>query len=245
MASYSIITDTLTVSPPLNSRERAYLRRLNGSAPVGTPGSHCPWEPSDDGTTLTIFEEFGTKQPVAEWTAYLAGHLLGPTGPERSGRRLKGFTYDHTLRGDVRVQGMGHGDVWTLRCRGDGITVHRDSMPCASCWAGALVGYRPTCAYRFIHPVHEANLLDGHDVYFDHDGMEELCPVTHVVPGRADHPGGDLAVAAPLLRGLVDRPGPDPRREALQLPGHPERCHGHRLPLSWLSIGTKNGCGTF
>lgn len=175
MASYSIITDTLTVSPPLNSRERAYFRRLNGSAPVGTPGYHCPWEPSDDGTTLTIFEEYGTKQPVAEWTAYLAGHLLGPTGPGRFGRRLKGFTYDHTLRGDVRVQGMGHGDVWTLRCREDGITVHRDSMPCASCWSGALLGYRPTCAYRFIHPVHEANLLDGHDVDFDHDGMEELC----------------------------------------------------------------------
>lgn len=175
MSGYSIITDTLTVSPPLNASERAHLRRLSNAAPVRTPGYHSPWAPCDDGTTLEVFEEFGTKQPVAEWAAYLATHLLGPTGPDRHGRALKGFTYDHTLLGDVEVQGRAGGDVWTLRCREDGITVHRDSMPCASCWAGALLDMRPTCAYRFIHPVREANLIDGHDVNFDHDGMEAEC----------------------------------------------------------------------
>ncbi|WP_370327567.1 hypothetical protein [Euzebya sp.] len=48
-------------------------------------------------------------------------------------------------------------------------------MPCASCWAEVLLAVRPTQAYRFVHPVRAANLIDGRFPRFDHEAMEEEC----------------------------------------------------------------------
>ncbi len=118
---------------------------------------------------------FGTKEPLAEWAAYLSTHLLGPDGPARHGGALKGFTYDHRLLGEVQVDGRSRTDRWTLCGTADGLVVERTSMPCASCWAEMLLMVRPTVAYRFIHPVRAANLVDGRFPGFDHEGMEAEC----------------------------------------------------------------------
>jgi hypothetical protein len=170
-------TDVLTVTPPLNRQEQRYLRGLSRDAggAIRRPGIFCPWEPADDGATLHVFEEWGTKQPLAEWAAYLASHLLGPDSPRLHGRLLKGFTYDHVLTGRVEVEGQAAGDRWTLVAGQDGVAVERRHMPCASCWTSALLSARPTEAYRFVHPVREANLIDGRLPRFDHRAMEVEC----------------------------------------------------------------------
>lgn len=176
MAETAFTTDALTVSPPLNARERSYLTRLTHSAGAARrPGYHCPWKPSSDGSTLVPASQFGTKEPLAEWAAYLARDLFGPDGPTHHGRALKGFTYNHVITGTVTVEGPAPNDRWSLECTPDGMLVRREHMPCASCWTGLLLTVRPTVAYRFIHPVGAANLTDGHFPNFDHDDLEAAC----------------------------------------------------------------------
>lgn len=155
--------DTLTVDPPLNPRERAYLRRLGRGTPSRGrwPGSSLPWTIGDDGATLSMDVEFGTKEPIAEWVVFLRTHLLGEEGPALVGRTFAGFTYDHRVLGEATVTGEIRTDRWTLIADEDGVVVDRFSMPCPSCWAGTLLTVRPSNAYRFLHPVAEGNMLDG------------------------------------------------------------------------------------
>ncbi len=82
---------------------------------------------------------------------------------------------DHRLSGTVQVEGRGPGDRWRLHAGTGGFVVKRTEMPCASCWAETLLMVHPTVAYQFIHPVHDANLLDGHFPAFDHEAMKAEC----------------------------------------------------------------------
>ncbi|CAN5304718.1 hypothetical protein BH23ACT9_BH23ACT9_32130 [soil metagenome] len=176
MGATTFTDDTITVSPPLNPREVSYLRRLNRSAEgrIARPGNHLPWWPSEDGTRLHL-PPFGTREPIAEWASYLRTHLLGPSGPRLHGRWLSDFTYDHHLQGGLSVSGRAPTDRWTLECRPEGLVVRRQSMPCPACWAELLLWVRPTVAYRFLHPVRDANLVDGQMPAFDHDELGEAC----------------------------------------------------------------------
>ena len=155
--------DTLTIDPPLNPRERAYLRRLGRGVPQRGrwPGYWLPWVVSDDGTALSLEIEYGTKEPLAEWVAFLGTHLLGDEGPTRTGRTFAGFTYDHRILGEASVTGEVPTDRWTIVVDDHGVAVDRFSLPCAWCWASVLMTVRPSNAYRFLHPVAEGNMLDG------------------------------------------------------------------------------------
>lgn len=168
--------DPLVVDPPLNARERRYLRGITRqrSRLDPTPGPRSPWVPSEDGRSLYV-PVAGTSEPVAEWAVFLIDALLGPGGPDRHGTDLSGFTHDHRVRGRVRVEGPSRWDCWTLLADDDEVQVQRTHMPCAACWVDALLESRPTAAYRFLHPVREANLVDGTVPDFDHVAMARAC----------------------------------------------------------------------
>ncbi|MEE8601330.1 hypothetical protein [Euzebya tangerina] len=179
----------MNIDPPLNAQERAYLTRINRhSDKIRRPGLSCPWETDPDGRTLAVTMEFGTKEPIPEWLSYLHTHLLGPSGPERFGRALSDFTYNHTITGTVEVEGRSANDRWNLIATGgDGIVVERTRMPCPACWEQLLMGTRPTVAYRFAHPDRRANLVDGGPWFLQPDEWEGHCqsePFTPVGPTR-------------------------------------------------------------
>lgn len=171
------LTGQLAITPPLNAKERPYLRRISrgSSKTVRRPGYTCPWEASDDGASLTVSTPYGTKEPVAEWLSYLCTHLFGSSGDQQFGRRLVGFTYEHRITGSVAVEGRTNGDKWTLSADEEGVWVDRVDLPCPACWADTLMVVRPSHAYRFTHPDPQANVSDGAYPHLDPDTYEDEC----------------------------------------------------------------------
>jgi len=87
--------------------------------PPGQPGLWCQWEPSDDGTL--ILWDMGEKFYYApEWMLYLIDHFLRPGAHAASqvanppDERLKHFTFDHVLNGEIYAQGEEPDDRWIL-----------------------------------------------------------------------------------------------------------------------------------
>ncbi len=139
----------LTITPPLNEDETKFLidfsesrrmQRTRGPLYVGggqdfrgedvltgnspdpaQPGLHCPWAPSDDGTTLMMPEEAGKYYMAAEWLTYLMDFLLNGTAAQdyvdehfMEDSRLLSFTFDHKLNGIVEAQGEEASDKWRM-----------------------------------------------------------------------------------------------------------------------------------
>ncbi|MFD6656844.1 hypothetical protein ACFWEB_17090 [Streptomyces parvus] len=141
-------TGYVTVSPPLNPAEIAYLdqfsdtRRMNRPAgpyattddsysdlgrdgyntpPEGQPGLWCNWEPTRDGTALKWngVEKF---YDADAWMAYLIDHFLQPGGKAQGQPGFEGFTFDHVVNGEITAQGEDPDDTWTLHVTSNAVT---------------------------------------------------------------------------------------------------------------------------
>lgn len=144
----------ITVDPPLNAAEVAYLRAfaatwhdrsddpyyidtaspedraparlVNASAsPASTqPGEHCAWTATDDGTGI---EWNGDEKfySATEWMQYLIDHFLsGTAGTFATDPRSTGFTFDHRCHGHIRAQGESFDDRWALAVTDNRVEVH-------------------------------------------------------------------------------------------------------------------------
>lgn len=132
----------VTITPPLNNTERAYLTRfagtrrmdrtkgpyyVDGDGPdirnpdrpaLGQPGLWCHWIPTEDGSGLR-WDRLENFHHPEEWLQYLIDHFLRP-GAVAARLRADGlegfekFTFDHTVSGTLHAQGEDPGDVWEL-----------------------------------------------------------------------------------------------------------------------------------
>lgn len=138
----------VTVHPPLNPTEIAYLdqfsdtRRMNRPAgpysttddsyselghtnfnrpPEGQPGLWCNWEPTRDGTALKWngVEKFYNADA---WMAYLIDHFLQPGGKAQGHPGFEDFTFDHVVNGEIKAQGEDPDDTWTLHVTSNAVT---------------------------------------------------------------------------------------------------------------------------
>ena len=127
---------SITISPPLNAEEIAYLKAfadsrrmlhahgpyatdterapgvLDYNAPAeGQPGLWCQWVPTDDGTAL---EWDGNEKfyNATAWMAYLIEHFLAP-GAQAIGK-APGIVGGHSLSGLVQAKGEEPGDIWHI-----------------------------------------------------------------------------------------------------------------------------------
>lgn len=141
-------TGHVTVSPPLNPAEIAYLdkfadtRRMNrpagpyattddrysdlgrigyNTSPEGQPGLWCNWEPTRDGTAIKWngFEKF---YDADAWMAYLIDHFLQPGGKAQGHPGFEDFTFDHVVNGEIKAQGEDPDDTWTLHVTSNAVT---------------------------------------------------------------------------------------------------------------------------
>lgn len=93
---------------------------LNFNAPdPDQPGLWCQWTPSDDGTMLAWDQ--GEKFYYAErWMKYIIENLLAPSARAYIGlhldedERLKHFTCDHVVDGEIYADGEESDDFWKL-----------------------------------------------------------------------------------------------------------------------------------
>ena len=133
-------TGHVTITPPLNAVEIAYLkkfadsRRMNrpegpystrdhsyselgfddyNRPPAGQPGLWCGWEPTDEGTTIewNQTEKFSYS---TEWMQYLIDHFLKPGAHAQGQPGFEEFTFDHTVNGTIEAQGEDPDDTWQL-----------------------------------------------------------------------------------------------------------------------------------
>lgn len=134
-------TGSVTISPPLNAEEVAYLKKFNetrrmertkgpyycgegdfgqdreddiinyNGPPAGQPGLWCQWEVSEDG--FEICWDGGEKfYDSVEWMAYLIDHFLADTPLAKS--ELPFLTGGHTVNGTIEAQGEDGDDFWKL-----------------------------------------------------------------------------------------------------------------------------------
>ncbi|MDL5205089.1 hypothetical protein [Streptomyces sp. ALI-76-A] len=130
----------VTVDPPLNPHEIAYLDRFAESRrhqrpdgpysttdygyselghtayntpPEGQPSLWCNWEPTDEGTGIRWngAEKFYN---ATQWMQYLIDHFLKPGGHAQGQAGFEKFTFDHTVNGVIHAHGDEPGDVWDL-----------------------------------------------------------------------------------------------------------------------------------
>lgn len=88
--------------------------------PSGQPGLWCQWRPADDGA---IIEWDGGEKfyNSVEWIEYLIDHFLKPGAVastvediDEQDARIRNFTFDHVLNGEVYAQGEDYDDRWKL-----------------------------------------------------------------------------------------------------------------------------------
>ncbi len=133
---------SVTVDPPLNAAEVAYLKKFNESRRMqrsngpyfvdgagdyapdiengnfpdpSQPGLWCQWVPSDDGTVIEWDgnEKFYNSEA---WMVYLIDHFLKPDARAASvgDPQFTDFTFDHVLNGQIQAEGEDSDDVWLL-----------------------------------------------------------------------------------------------------------------------------------
>ena len=90
------------------------------------PGLWCQWVPTVDGTAIEW--DGGEKfYNGAEWMACLIDHFLRP-GAHAVGsvadRRLRSFTFDHTVNGVIHAQGGEPDDTWRIEVHDNVVTTH-------------------------------------------------------------------------------------------------------------------------
>jgi hypothetical protein len=112
---------TVSVVPPLNAAEVAYLRRFSvarhdGGEPGMPPRSYyCQWVPTEDGAGLE-WDQVEKFYDSVEWMAYLIDHLLRPgaVASLAGDPQFAGFTFDHVLNGVIDADGEARNDRWRL-----------------------------------------------------------------------------------------------------------------------------------
>jgi hypothetical protein len=106
----------VTVNPPLNAAEVAFLREYaddDHRADTSVPSFFCQWVPTDDGTGIEWDQ--GEKFYEAEaWMTYLIDHFLKDGAHAQGQPRFEQFTFDHVLNGTIAAQGEEPGDQWDL-----------------------------------------------------------------------------------------------------------------------------------
>jgi hypothetical protein len=131
----------VTITPPLNPHEIAYLHRFadsrrhqrpegpystldysysevprgDYSQPAdGQPGLWCDWEPTGGGTAIRWngSEKF---YEATAWMQYLIDHFLKPDAAAKGQPGFEEFTFDHMVNGVIHAQGDEPSDTWDLR----------------------------------------------------------------------------------------------------------------------------------
>ncbi len=88
--------------------------------PTGQPGLWCQWRPGDDGNVIEW--DGGEKfYNSVEWMEYLIDHFLKPGAVastvediDEQDARIRNFTFDHVLNGEIYAQGEDYDDRWKL-----------------------------------------------------------------------------------------------------------------------------------
>ncbi len=127
---------SVTVTPPLNEAEVAYLnkfaatrrmRRKQGpycvederkadivdynTPPEGQPGLWCQWVSTEDGTEITW--DGGEKfYNAPEWMEYIIDHFLAPGA--KAAEQLPFLQANHIVNGTIEAQGEDGDDRWRL-----------------------------------------------------------------------------------------------------------------------------------
>lgn len=112
-------TGHVTVDPPLNGPEMAFLHQFADDDHRGVPGTpahsyYCSWVPTDDGLGIewSTMEKF---YDADEWMAYIIDHFLKSDGVESVDKpEFKHFTFNHVVNGRIEAQGEDADDRWTL-----------------------------------------------------------------------------------------------------------------------------------
>jgi hypothetical protein len=123
---------TITVNPPLNAAEAAYLRefadRRHDDTP-SVPSFYCQWVPTDDGAGIE-WDQGEKFYEAEEWMRYLVDHFL-KDGAEAMGQPgFEGFLFGHVLNGTIAAQGEEAGDRWDLVVTGNVVSrVDYDLVP--------------------------------------------------------------------------------------------------------------------
>lgn len=137
-------TGHVTITPPLNPHEIAYLgkfadtRRMNrtngpyfvdGSGPFGQGRDadiidYNQPDPTQPGRWCgwvptedgTAIEWNGVEKfySATEWMTYLVDHFLKPGGHAQGQPGFEEFTFDHTVNGTIDAQGEDPDDTWQL-----------------------------------------------------------------------------------------------------------------------------------
>lgn len=139
---------SLTVTPPLNEHEAAFLAdfsdtrhtstdhgpleiagpSVSGNDPqFGKPGIWCHWIVDKDGELAWDGQEKTYNHD--QWLAWLIQHLFGPEARAfvdehlSDDPRLQHFTCDHTVNGTVDAQGEEPDDMWRIKVVDNDVTV--------------------------------------------------------------------------------------------------------------------------
>lgn len=132
-------TGHVTVTPPLNPTEAAYLHAFSecrrqttpegpytttdyswpipagvvDSPPEGQPSRWCDWAPTGDAAGM---EWNGTEKfdESVAWMQYLIDHFLKPGAAAQGLPGFEEFTFDHVVDGTIDAQGDMQDDVWKL-----------------------------------------------------------------------------------------------------------------------------------
>lgn len=119
-------TGNVTVTPPLNGPEMAFLRKFAADDhrnQRGTPeyGYYCSWVPTPDGLGI---EWSGMEKFYAadEWMQFLIDTFLKPGATLQAALAdgtatdpmYQHFTFDHIVSGRIEAQGHDADDRWTL-----------------------------------------------------------------------------------------------------------------------------------
>lgn len=133
-------TGHVTVTPPLNPAEAAYLYAFSecrrqttpegpyttkeygfGQRPAGVidfppegqPSRWCDWAPTEDATGIQWNGTEKFDESVA-WMQYLIDHFLKPGAEAQGLPGFEEFTFDHVVNGEIAAQGDMQDDVWRL-----------------------------------------------------------------------------------------------------------------------------------
>lgn len=141
-------TGSVTVTPPLNAHEIAYLMEFADSRrhqrpegpysvkdygygqlpgndinerPEGQPSHWCNWEPVQEGTGIgwNRAEKFYDGDI---WMRYLIDHFLKAGAAVQGVPGFEEFTFDHVVNGEIAAQGDAEEDQWTLAVRDNVVT---------------------------------------------------------------------------------------------------------------------------
>lgn len=138
----------LEVMPPLNEHERGFLEdfadtrhtstdhglletagpSLRGNDPQGDkPEIWCHW--IADGEGNLVWDESEKTYGHDQWLSWLIGNLLGPGSRDfvqtrlDQDPRLKHFTHDHVVSGEIDAQGEDPDDMWRIKVEKNNVRI--------------------------------------------------------------------------------------------------------------------------